>query len=289
MSTVLAPSGRLTHAIVMASTVGAGERRLLAICRRVGLTSRLCDIARWRQTSGERIAGAMRNTLCLDRIGSAAQARAVFDACAAAGARCINAPSQLALCADQQALAVALHGSQVQAPSTGLAMSPGAALSLARQMGYPLIVHVDTGQWTRLSLHVPDEASLRAALRGADTDPALPRHVFRLQCDDGQARRAACVELVVVAGRMVHVRYPPGTTPATIAGVSSTALQECATQVTRAIGTGAFTVEAIVDSDRQVSVRAVRRHIDLSDSDGAAAIDDAVCDYLDTTVSASAS
>ena len=286
MPTVLDAPDRLTHAVIMASTIGENERRLLSLCRRVGLTSRIGDVSRWRQTARERSDRALGRTVCLDRIGSAAQARTVFDACADAGARCVNPPGVLALCTDQQALAAALHAAQVATPSSGIAMSAGAAVSLARQIGYPLVIRVDTGHWTRWSLHVADEAALRSALTGGESDAGLPRHVYRLQSDAAAANEATQVNVVVVGGRVVNARRNDAAEPVPWEDVSNLALQDCAEAVTHAVGSGTFTIEAIVDDAGQMAVRDVHRHIDLCVAGATSAIDEALCAYLDATVSA---
>jgi [lysine-biosynthesis-protein LysW]--L-2-aminoadipate ligase len=121
------------------------------------------------------------------------------------GVRVVNTSSSTAAANDKIWSAALLSKAGVAMPRTGVAWSMDAAISLAREMGYPVVVKPSNGSWGRMVALADDEEDLRAILEHREYMPQPEMKVHMLQ--EYVPKPGRDIRVTVVGGRPVAGIY----------------------------------------------------------------------------------
>jgi len=121
------------------------------------------------------------------------------------GVRVVNTARATAAANDKIWSAALLRRAGVAMPRTGVAWSMEAALRLAEEIGYPVVVKPSNGSWGRMVARADDEEDLRAILEHREYMPQPEMKVHMLQ--EYVPKPGRDIRVTVVAGRPVAGIY----------------------------------------------------------------------------------
>ncbi|MGD9483575.1 lysine biosynthesis protein LysX [Streptomyces sp. TRM70308] len=194
------PSGR--KIAILASRVGADEKRLFDACERRGVPFDHVDTRRQWFLAGRR---EVPWNLALNReIG---QVRAVYAArsLAAAGVELVNSAEATEVCGDKWRTTMALEAAQVPAPRTALGLTPQAALDALDSIGYPALIKPLVGSWGRLVARLPDRVSAEGVLEYVAALSGPQSHLGYVQELIDKPDRD--IRVIVVGGQVLGAVY----------------------------------------------------------------------------------
>ena len=122
-----------------------------------------------------------RFEVVLERCVSQTRGLAVSRIFTAMGARVLNPPHVIETCGDKLATNGALARAGVPTPRTGVAFDVDAALELAEDFGYPVVLKPTVGSWGRMVSKLNDADALEAVLEHKQTLGGPQHKVFYLQ------------------------------------------------------------------------------------------------------------
>ncbi len=121
------------------------------------------------------------------------------------GARVVNDSRSTAAANDKIWSAVLMSRAGVPLPATGVAWSMEAALRLAEEMGYPVVVKPSNGSWGRMVARADDEEDLRTIIEHREHIPLPEMKVHLLQ--EYVPKPGRDIRVTVVGGRPVAGIY----------------------------------------------------------------------------------
>jgi [lysine-biosynthesis-protein LysW]--L-2-aminoadipate ligase len=152
-----------------------------------------------------KLAALPRFDVVLERCVSQTRGLAVARLFSALGARVVNPPSVIETCGDKLATNAALARAGVPTPRTGVAFDVQAALALAEDLGYPVVLKPTVGSWGRMVSKLSDRDALEAVLEHKETLGGPQHKVFYLQ--EFVRKPGRDIRAFVVGGEVVAAIY----------------------------------------------------------------------------------
>jgi [lysine-biosynthesis-protein LysW]--L-2-aminoadipate ligase len=190
---------------VLASRVGADEKRLFAALERRGVPYEHVDPRRQWFVAGQR---DLPWSIALNReIG---QVRAAYAArcLAAAGVDAVNNADAIDVCGDKWRTTLALQAAGLPMPRTALGLTPQAALAALDTIGYPALVKPLVGSWGRLVVRLPDRVAAEGVFEYIAALPGPQSHLGYVQELIDKPGRD--IRAIMVAGELLGAVYRTG-------------------------------------------------------------------------------
>ncbi|MFE5208375.1 lysine biosynthesis protein LysX [Streptomyces sp. NPDC056600] len=268
---------------VLASRVGADEKRLFDAFDRRGIPFEHVDTRRQWFVAGER---GLPWDLALNReIG---QVRAVYAArcLAAAGVDVVNSADATEVCGDKWRSTVALEAAGVPTPRTALALTPQAALAALDSIGYPALIKPLVGSWGRLVVPLPDRAGAEAVLEYVAALPGPQSHLGYVQELIDKPGRD--IRVIVVGGQVLGAVYRTGESLRTNVALGGQArpcevtpeIGKLSVAAATAVGADIAGVDLIEDRDGRLLVLEVNHRVEFSGFQSALADRVDVADHI---------
>ncbi|NJP68311.1 RimK family alpha-L-glutamate ligase [Streptomyces spiramenti] len=259
------PGGR--RIAVLASRVGADEKRLFDAFDRRGVRFEHVDTRRQWFVAGER---GVPWGLALNReIG---QVRAAYAAhsLTAAGVQVVNSADATEVCGDKWRSTVALGAAGVATPRTALALTPQAALAALEEIGYPALIKPLVGSWGRLIVRFADRAAAEGVLEYAAALPGPQSHLGYVQELIDKPGRD--IRVVVVGGQVLGAVYRTGDSLRTNVALGGQAkpcevtpeIDKLSVDAAAAVGADIAGVDLIEDRDGRLLVLEVNHRVEFT-------------------------
>lgn len=190
---------------VLASRVGADERRLFVALERRGVPFEQVDTRAQWFAAGQR--GLPWDVALNREIG---QVRAAYAArcLASAGVDVVNSVDATEVCGDKWRTTTVLAAAGVPTPRTALGLTPQAALAALDSIGYPALIKPLVGSWGRLVTRLSDRAGAEAVLEYVAALPGPQSHLGYVQ--ELIQKPGRDIRVIVVGGEVLGAVYRTG-------------------------------------------------------------------------------
>ncbi|GLY28385.1 RimK family alpha-L-glutamate ligase [Kineosporia sp. NBRC 101731] len=272
---------------VLASRVGADEKRLFGAFERRGVPYEHVDTRRQSFVAGRR---DLPWRLVLNREISQVRAAYAAHCLAAAGAEVVNSAAAIEVCGDKWRSTVSLQAAGVPMPRTALGLTPEATLDALDDIKYPALIKPLVGSWGRLIVPLPDRATAEAVLEYAAALTGPQSHLGYVQELIDKPDRD--IRVIVVGGRVLGAVYRTGESLRTnVALGGQTQACEVTADIARlaldaaaAVGADIAGVDLVEDREGRLLVLEVNHRVEFSGFQSAHGdrvdVADAIVDHL---------
>ncbi|MFF5173750.1 RimK family alpha-L-glutamate ligase [Micromonospora sp. NPDC000089] len=252
---------------VLASRVGADEKRLFEALDRRGVAFDQVDTRRRWFAAGQR---DLPWQLVLNREIGQVRAEYAARCLTSAGVRVVNSADATALCGDKWRTTMALQAAGLPVPRTALGLTPEATLDALDAIGYPALIKPLVGSWGRLVVRLPDRAAAEGVLEYVAALPGPQSHlgyVQELVDKPGRDLRA-----IMVGGELLGAVYRVAEVWRTNVALGGQArpceptpeITKLSTDAAAAVGADIAGVDLIEDSEGRLLVLEVNHRVEFS-------------------------
>ena len=269
---------------------GANRSRLAVLTSRVRIEERLIFTALEGHNIpydhlDERHVGCELANLCSDYavvvVRSMSNTRSLYAArlFEAAGAIVINSSHVIETCGDKMQTSLALLRAGVPTPRTAVTLTPGAALAMLEQIGYPAVLKPISGSWGRLLAKVNDREAAEAVLEHKQVLGSPAHSVIYIQ--EYIEKPGRDIRAIVIGDSVISAMYRwsehwitntargASATPCTI----TDELSDLSLRAARAVGGGAVAVDILERPDHSFVVNEVNHTMEFHGMIAATGVD----------------
>jgi [lysine-biosynthesis-protein LysW]--L-2-aminoadipate ligase len=252
---------------VLASRVGADEKRLFDAFDRRGVAFDHVDTRRLWFTAGQR---DLPWGVALNREIGQVRASYAAHCLTAAGVAMVNSAEATDVCGDKWRSTLALQAAGLPMPRTALGLTPQAALDALDSLGYPALIKPLVGSWGRLVVPLPDRSGAESVLEYAAALPGPQSHLGYVQ--ELVDKPGRDIRVIVVGGQVLGAVYRTGEALRTnVALGGQTRPCEVTPEITKlsidaaaAVGADIAGVDLIEDHDGRLLVLEVNHRVEFT-------------------------
>jgi [lysine-biosynthesis-protein LysW]--L-2-aminoadipate ligase len=252
---------------VLASRVGADEKRLFEALERRGVAFDQVDTRRLWFAAGEH---DLPWRLVLNREIGQVRAEYAARCLAAAGVDVVNSAEATAVCGDKWRTTLALQAAGLPVPRTALGLTPQAALDALAEIGYPALVKPLVGSWGRLVVRLPDRAAAEGVFEYVAALPGPQSHLGYVQELVDKPDRD--IRAIMVGGELLGAVYRVGEAWRTNVALGgrprpcepTPEITKLSTDAAAAVGADIAGVDLIEDRDGRLLVLEVNHRVEFS-------------------------
>ncbi|MFI7426819.1 RimK family alpha-L-glutamate ligase [Micromonospora sp. NPDC049836] len=252
---------------VLASRVGADEKRLFEALDRRGVDFDQVDTRRCWFAAGQR---DLPWRLVLNREIGQVRAEYAARCLAAAGVDVVNSADATAVCGDKWRTTMALQAAGLPVPRTALGLTPEAALDALDAIGYPALLKPLVGSWGRLVVRLPDRTAAEGVFEYVAALPGPQSHLGYVQELVDKPDRD--IRTVMVGEELLGAVYRVGEVWRTNVALGGRTrpceptpeIIKLSTDAAAAVGADIAGVDLIEDSDGRLLVLEVNHRVEFS-------------------------